>query len=96
MKKLLAAIEDEGYEHNHKMALKELEKRLAGLKAGKVAAERKARRDHAIKNEETVRTYDFQTGLVHDHRTGKKATIKQVLEKGNLHLVSPTVRESYE
>lgn len=83
------------FDHNQKMALKELERRLAALITAKDAANRKARRDHAIKNEVTIRTYDFQTGLAHDHRTGKKATLKQVLEKGQFSLIAPSRNDLY-
>ncbi len=31
-----------------------------------------------------VRTYDYSTGVVTDHRTGKRASLKDVLEKGKL------------
>ena len=31
-----------------------------------------------------VRTYDFTSGIVTDHRTGKTSTIKNVVNKGNL------------
>lgn len=31
-----------------------------------------------------VRTYDYSTGIVIDHRTGKRASIKDVLIKGKL------------
>ena len=80
---------------NEAVALKELEKRLADAKQQRQADSRKARRDHAIRNEVTIRTYDFQTGLAHDHRTGRKATLKQVLDKGNFHLIAPTREELY-
>jgi peptide chain release factor 1 len=83
------------YDSNLKKALKELDRRLAEAKQQKQSDERKARRDHAIKNEVTIRTYDFQTGLAHDHRTGKKATLKQVLEKGRFELIAPTQQERY-
>ena len=33
---------------------------------------------------ERVRTYNFKTGVVTDHRTGKQSTIKEVVGKGNL------------
>jgi len=48
------------------------------------AAQTKSRRDEAIKPSSAVRTYDYKTGLVTDHRTGKTASIKKVLVKGQL------------
>lgn len=74
---------------NYKKALKELEKRLDQLKEDEKAAEKKARRDYAIHNEETIRTYDFKKGIVKDHRTGKTASLKDVLVKGKIELVAP-------
>lgn len=73
---------------NYKVALKELEKRLEQSKLDEKAKERKARRDRAIKNEETIRTYDFKSGTVKDHRTGKTASIKDVLIKGKFDLIT--------
>jgi protein subunit release factor A len=52
--------------------------------AKRVARQRKARRDYAIRNEERVRTYDYSRNLVTDHRTGKTAPIKEILEKAKL------------
>jgi len=62
-------------------------KRLAEAKAEKRAAEKKADRDAKIHDNTTVRTYDFKSGLVKDHRSGKSATIKQVLGKGRIDLL---------
>lgn len=72
---------------NLKMAMKELEDRLTGQKEAKRATAKKARRDVAIKDETTIRTYDYKSGLVRDHRTGKSASIKDVLQKGHLDLL---------
>ena len=72
---------------NLEMAMTELEKRLKQLKADEKAASRKARRDLAIKDETTIRTYDYKSGLVRDHRTGKTASIKDVLVKGQISLL---------
>lgn len=69
---------------NYKKAMKTLEERVAGLKESKKADERKKRRDVAIKDNTVVRTYDFSRGVVTDHRTGKSASIKDVLYKGKL------------
>lgn len=51
------------------------------------AARAKARRDEAIRNNERIRTYDYSRGVVMDHRTGKKASIKNILVKGLLDLL---------
>lgn len=75
---------------NLKMAEKELERRLSQAKDDAAAAQRKSRRDVAIKDSKTIRDYDFTTGLVSDRRTGKSAPIKQVLVKGKINLISPS------
>jgi peptide chain release factor 1 len=81
---------DGRYQHkNLAVAMRELERRIAAAKQGRKDAERKSRRDHAIKNEITIRTYDFKLGLAFDHRTGKKAPLKQVLGKGRFELIAP-------
>lgn len=80
---------------NLAMAMKELGKRIQQAKDDAKASQRKVRRDHAIKpeNEVTIRTYDFKSGLAWDHRTGKKATIKDVLLKGKIELIAPKFGE---
>ncbi len=70
-----------------KMALKELEARLIEAKKQEKAKAKKARRDHAVHNETTVRTYKFREGIVIDHRTGKTASLKDVLIKGKIDLL---------
>jgi peptide chain release factor 1 len=78
--------------HQHKnlaKALKELERRLEEAKQKEKAQARKLRRDIAIKDDTTIRTYDYKRDTVKDHRTGKQASIKDVLLKGNFHLVAP-------
>lgn len=72
---------------NKKKALRELRKRLRDLKEEHKATARKERRDKKIKETDVVRTYDYSRGVVKDHRSGKEATIKQVVGKGNIHLL---------
>lgn len=69
---------------SYKKALKELEKRIKDVQKEEKAKERKSRRDFLIHNTVTVRTYDFKRNEVRDHRTGKRSTIDQILNKGNL------------
>jgi peptide chain release factor 1 len=71
-------------EASYRMALAELEKRIAETKAAAIAADRKARRDIAIHDHTVIRTYNFARGLVIDHRTGKTGTIKDILSKGKI------------
>lgn len=74
---------------NRAQALRELERRLAERKAGQRAAVKKARRDHAIRDGNTpiIRTYDYKDGMVRDHRTKKRAPLKEVLGKGRIELL---------
>lgn len=72
---------------NKKKALKLLEQRLLEEKENEKAEKKKARRDHLIHNSKTIRTYDYKSGLVKDHRSGKTAPIKQVLGKGHIDLL---------
>ena len=72
---------------NKRDALKLLEARIKEHKASIAAAKKKARRDTAIKETETIRTYDFKRRQVLDHRTGKTADLKQVLDKGRIDLL---------
>ena len=68
-------------------ALKTLTARLSDAKIASRAAERKARRDEKIHDRTRVRTYDQTRNIVTDHRTGKKASWKEIVEKGNLDLL---------
>ena len=80
----VVTIDGRDQHKNLQMAMRELEKRLEQLKLDKRAAVRKARRDVAIHDHTTIRTYDYKSGLVRDHRTGKTASIKDVLVKGQI------------
>ena len=64
---------------NLRKARKLLKQRLAEAKAAAVAKQRKARRDAAIKDGPVIRTYDYKRKIVKDHRTGKVASLKEVL-----------------
>ena len=84
----ISAYADTRNQHNSKrQALKELEQRLIDRKKEKIAKEKKAKRDHAIHNTERIRTYDFKKNLVTDHRTGKTASLKEVVDKGRIDLL---------
>lgn len=84
----ISAIVDGRNQHqNKKAALKELEKKLEKAKSEKTEEKKKAERDRKIKEHKTIRTYDFNRGVVKDHRTGKTASLKNILEKGKLDLL---------
>jgi len=69
---------------NKREAIKELAKRVEAVEQDRKAAARKARRDDAIKTSDRVRTYNFSSGVVTDHRTKKTASVKDILGKGLL------------
>jgi len=60
------------------------------------AAARKARRDAAIKDGPVIRTYDYKRKVVKDHRSGKTASLKEVLDGHLDELRYTPPREKYE
>jgi peptide chain release factor 1 len=84
---ITAYVDGRDQHKNKRAAIKELEKRVKQAKHDARAAEKKAHRDHAIHNTETIRTYDFSRGEVKDHRTGKRASLKNILDKGKIDLL---------
>lgn len=85
---LVAYCDERSQQQSYKSAMAELEKRIKDARKQRRAAEKKARRDEAIKPQATIRTYDFSRGLVTDHRSGKSASIKDVLKKGRIDKLS--------
>lgn len=75
--------------HNEREALKEIETRVRQRAIDAKAAAKKSHRDAKIADGGTpiIRTYDYKDGLVRDHRTKKKASLKDVLEKGKIELL---------
>lgn len=71
------------YHKNVAMAKKEMLKRLQEAKDDAAAMQKKAHRDQKIRDFRVVRTYDFSSGMVKEHRTGRKAGIRKVM-KGDL------------
>lgn len=84
---LQAYVDTRSQHQSKKKALKELQKRFRQMQDDKKAEQKKSRRDHAIRNTETIRTYDFSRGVVKDHRSGKTASLKNILQKGRLDLL---------
>ena len=74
-------------EVSFRMATEELETRIKKAKKDAAAAKKKARRDVAIHDHTVIRTYNYSRGTVLDHRSGKQATIKNVVEKGKIDLL---------
>lgn len=82
-------IDGRNQHQNKKKALKVLEERLGQQIAAKKAAVKKAARDEKIKDTRYIRTYDFKRKEVKDHRTGKVASLKEVLYEGHFELLNP-------
>lgn len=74
---------------NKKKAFKVLQERVDQIDIDKKAAEKKAIRDEKIKDHKYIRTYDYKRQEVRDHRTGKRANLKLVLEEGRFDLLNP-------
>ena len=79
-------------EANKKKAVKEIHKRNNEIKEREKAKKRKSRRDTAIKTRDIIRTYHKVRNTVKDHRTGKSASYKDVVEKGKIELIAPAGR----
>ena len=77
-------VDGRNQHQNKRAALKELQHRVDKQIEEEKSEQRKERRDHAIHNTERIRTYDFSRGVVTDHRTGKVASLKDVLGKGRI------------
>ena len=71
---------------NIETAYERLVKRLQKIAFDKKMEELNEKRKEAIKKNGTIRTYNFQRGTVKDHKTGKIANLKKVLD-GHLDLI---------
>lgn len=81
---VIACADERTRSQSRKEALKSLGEKLDRLKQLQEKEKRKAKRDAAIKDNTRVRTYDYSRDTVTDHRTGKTASIKDILGKGRL------------
>jgi len=79
-----AKVDERNQHQNKRKALRELEKRVDEYFEDQKAIQRKSRRDKAIKSHDRIRTYDYSRGVVTDHRSGKTASLKDVLGKGRI------------
>jgi peptide chain release factor 1 len=77
-------VDGRNQHRNKRVAVRRLNKAVAAESDKLKAKRKKARRDHAIANEERIRTYDFSLGVVIDHRTERRASLKDILVKGKL------------
>jgi protein subunit release factor A len=72
---------------NKKKALQQLEIKVTKHYESIKAAKKKASRDIKIKDKRYIRTYDYKSQRVKDHRTGKTASLDEVLTKGRIDLL---------
>ena len=63
---------------------------IAQRKAAAIQRTKNANRLDKITNMKIVRTYHYGRGTVKDHRTGKVASLKDVMGKGKIELIAPT------
>jgi peptide chain release factor 1 len=75
-------IDGRSQHKNKALALRELERRLKESEQDEIAKKKKARRDKKIKEHKHIRTYDYTSNRVTDHRTKVKADLKKVLNGG--------------
>jgi len=71
---------------NLELAYERLKKRLQKIAFDAKMEELNEKRKKAIEKNGTIRTYNFKGNVVKDHRTGKTADLKKVLD-GNLDLI---------
>ena len=79
-----ASCDERSQKHSKRKALATLKQRIQDDIDDRKAEGKKADRDRKIAEGGRVRTYDYTKDEVYDHRTKKRATIKQILRKGEL------------
>jgi peptide chain release factor 1 len=79
-------IDGRNQHQNLRKAKKELADRIAEKAQNEQQSRKKARRDTAIKDETVIRTYRYKDGTVKDHRSGKTASLKEVM-RGKIELL---------
>ena len=89
-------IDSRKQSESKRQARKILEARVKQAALDEKAVARKARRDAAIKDGPVIRTYDYKRKVVKDHRTGKTASLKEVLDGHLDELRYTPPRENYD
>ena len=84
---ITVTVDGRSRRQNEKQAFRLINQRILEAMADQIAAQKKARRDKVIHDTKRIRTYDLTKGIVVDHRTQKRASVKQVMGKGNLDLL---------
>lgn len=88
---LTAYVDGRKQGQNKAVALKELQKRVENLEVEEKAKKKKERRDDAIRNTKTIRTYDYKKQIVINHLNGKRVSLKEVMEKGRIDLLQDEI-----
>ena len=82
---LSVTVDGRSRPHNEREARRLLRDKIEQARLAALAARRKAHRDAKISaSQKRIRTYDLTKGVVKDHRTGKTASVKDILGKGKL------------
>jgi len=68
---ITAYADERSQKHSKRKAMLELESRLEAAKQQAKSAAKKATRDKAIREQRTIRTYDYSRDIVKDRRTSK-------------------------
>ena len=73
---------------NKKKAIKLLKQKVDDYYRTIKQEDKNTKRIHKLHNTKTIRTYDFKSGIVKNHLTGKKASLREVLFKGRIDLIN--------
>ena len=90
---LVVVIRGRSLASSKRRAFRAIKCQLLELEAASRAERRKADRDRKIREMRIVRTYAFHRREVKDHRTGRRASIEDVLFEGRIELVAPRPHE---
>lgn len=84
---LVVTIDGRKQGQNKREAVRALQVLLDQRKFDRHMERKKAHRDKAIQERNIIRTYHYPRNQVKDHRSGKTASIKQVVDKGRIDLL---------
>ena len=82
---IVVVIRGRSLSQSKRVATQEIKKRLKALKDKELCQKKNEKRLKAIREGGVVRTY--KEGIVIDHRTGKRASYKDIVVKGKLELL---------
>ena len=81
---IMVRVDGRSRRENMREAYYLLQDRLKDYRDARRAGKRKKRRDAAIKAAGHIRTYNKSRGVVIDHRSGKSASWKDIVVKGQI------------